>query len=138
MSQLEVLTTTAPINFDRQFTDRIITEGDFSTSPQSYRSNGFTLSQSPYNTFHDFHGKDDNQQLDDNLYLPNLPPLRRGHPAVHLRDGVINSHRLSADDEPDSEKAFFVADLSYVYNQHERWKRCLPQIEPFYGMDLTR
>ena len=45
----------------------------------------------------------------------------------------MNSSRLSADHEPDSEKAFFVADLSYVFKQHERWKRCLPGIEPFYG-----
>jgi ornithine decarboxylase len=34
---------------------------------------------------------------------------------------------------PDAEKAYFVADLSYVYNQYQRWKRCLPEIEPFYG-----
>jgi hypothetical protein len=23
--------------------------------------------------------------------------------------------------------------LSCVYNQYRRWKRCLPEIEPFYG-----
>jgi hypothetical protein len=34
---------------------------------------------------------------------------------------------------PDAEKAYFVADLSYVYNQYQRWKRCLPEVEPFYG-----
>jgi hypothetical protein len=34
---------------------------------------------------------------------------------------------------PDAEKAYFVADLSYVYNQYQRWQRCLPEIEPFYG-----
>jgi hypothetical protein len=34
---------------------------------------------------------------------------------------------------PDAEKAYFVADLSFVYNQYQRWKCCLPEIEPFYG-----
>ncbi|KAA1467274.1 ornithine decarboxylase [Dentipellis sp. KUC8613] len=42
--------------------------------------------------------------------------------------------QLAADHEPDAEKAFFVADLSYVYAQHERWKRALPDIEPFYAV----
>jgi hypothetical protein len=26
-----------------------------------------------------------------------------------------------------------VADLSQIYMQHERWKKCLPEIEPHYG-----
>jgi ornithine decarboxylase len=40
---------------------------------------------------------------------------------------------LAADGEPDAERAFFVADLSQVYLQWQRWKRCLPEIEPFFG-----
>ncbi|KAF8322616.1 ornithine decarboxylase [Clavulina sp. PMI_390] len=36
--------------------------------------------------------------------------------------------------EPDAERAFFVADLSKVYQQYTRWRRCLPDIEPFYAV----
>ncbi|TBU42795.1 ornithine decarboxylase [Dichomitus squalens] len=46
----------------------------------------------------------------------------------------MNALHLSADGEPDAEKAFFVADLSIVYKQHERWKKLLPEIEPFYAV----
>jgi len=66
--------------------------------------------------------------------FPNLPPLHQGHPEVHLRNGIMNASRLSAAHEPDAEKAFFVADLSLVYYQHQRWKACLPEIQPFYGL----
>jgi hypothetical protein len=63
-----------------------------------------------------------------------LPPLQYGHPDFHLRNGVMRALSLAADGEPDAEHAFFVADLSQVYLQWERWKRCLPEIEPFFGM----
>jgi len=76
---------------------------------------------------------DDGDDDDRDIVFPGLPPLLRGHPDVHLRNGVIRAARLSAAGIPDAEKAYFVADLSYVYNQHQRWKRCLPEIEPFYG-----
>ncbi|KAI0363856.1 ornithine decarboxylase [Pilatotrama ljubarskyi] len=46
----------------------------------------------------------------------------------------MNALHLSAAGEPDAEKAFFVADLSSVYKQHERWKKHLPEIEPFYAV----
>jgi ornithine decarboxylase len=65
--------------------------------------------------------------------FPDLPPLLHGHPDVHLREGVMNASRAAASGVPDAEKAFFVADLSRVYQQHLRWQRCLPGVEPFYG-----
>lgn len=65
--------------------------------------------------------------------FPNLPPLHYGHPNFHLRNGVMRALSLAADGEPDAERAFFVADLSQVYLQWQRWKRCLPEIEPFFG-----
>lgn len=68
------------------------------------------------------------------IIFPNLPPLYRGQPGDHLRNGILNARKLAAAGEPDAEKAFFVADLSEVYNQHQRWTRCLPQVQPFYGM----
>jgi len=51
-----------------------------------------------------------------------------------MRAGVINASRLADADEPNAEKAFFVADLSQVYRQHKRWKACLPEIQPFYAV----
>ena len=65
--------------------------------------------------------------------FPSLPPLLDGHPDVHLRNGIINASRLSLAHEPNAEQAFFVADLGQVYRQHQRWKSCLPEIQPFYG-----
>ncbi|KAF9072549.1 ornithine decarboxylase [Rhodocollybia butyracea] len=37
-------------------------------------------------------------------------------------------------DELDAEKAFFVADLSQVYLQHQRWVTSLPKITPYYAV----
>lgn len=68
------------------------------------------------------------------VIFPSLPPLHQGHPDVHLRNGIMNSMHSAENNEPDSEKAFFVADLSQVYHQHMRWKANLPEIQPFYGM----
>lgn len=62
--------------------------------------------------------------------IPCLPPLLRGHPDVHVHAGII---RAFADNEANGERAFFVADLSQVYGQYERWKRSLPDIDPFFG-----
>ena len=65
--------------------------------------------------------------------FPSLPPLLDGHPDVHLRNGIMNASRLALAHEPNAEQAFFVADLGQVYRQHQRWKSCLPEIQPFYG-----
>ncbi|KAH9981904.1 ornithine decarboxylase [Russula compacta] len=77
---------------------------------------------------------DDDVNDDCDIIFPGLPPLLRGHPDVHLRNGVIRAAHLSAAGVPDAEKAYFVADLSYVYNQYQRWKHRLPEIEPFYAV----
>lgn len=68
------------------------------------------------------------------IIFPTLPPLYHGHPDVHLRSGIMNATHASAIHEPDSEKAFFVADLSQVYRQHMRWITSLPEIQPFYAV----
>jgi ornithine decarboxylase len=70
---------------------------------------------------------------DNKPFFPDLPPLVVGRPEVHLRNGIMKAARASAAYEPDAERAFFVADLSQVYLQHLRWKKNLPEIEPFYG-----
>ncbi|KAI9449694.1 hypothetical protein F5148DRAFT_1291306 [Russula earlei] len=56
-------------------------------------------------------GNDDDDDDDDRIILPGLPRLLHGHPDVHLRN-----------------------DLSHVYNPHQRWTRCLPEIDPFYAV----
>jgi ornithine decarboxylase len=66
----------------------------------------------------------------DGPIFPSLPPLLRGHPDVHLRNGIL---KAKCTEEADAERAFFVADLGVVYEQHQRWKQCLPDIQPFYG-----
>ena len=76
----------------------------------------------------------DNRISDDEATFPGLPPLRNGHSDIHLRNGIMRASRLAIANESDAEKAFFVADLGQVYMQHERWKKCLPEIEPHYGM----
>ena len=72
-------------------------------------------------------------EASDDVVIPGLPPVHRGHTDIHLRQGVMRAAELAADGEPDAEKAFFVADLSHVYMQHERWMRNLPEVQPFYG-----
>ena len=76
------------------------------------------------------------RRADGETIFPSLPPLHSGHPEVHLRNGIMNASRLSVAHEPDAEKAFFVADLSQVYQQHQRWKVALPEIQPFYGASI--
>jgi len=100
-----------------------------SSQKQPWAQNNFLLASTESDELHD---DDDNH--DGDIIFPELPPLLRGHPDVHLRNGVIRSARLSAAGVPDAEKAYFIADLSYVYNQLQRWKRCLPEIEPFYAV----
>ena len=73
------------------------------------------------------------QLISGEAAFPSLPPLLDGHPDVHLRNGIMNSSRSALDHEPNAEQAFFVADLGQVYRQFERWKSCLPEIQPFYG-----
>lgn len=35
--------------------------------------------------------------------------------------------------QPGEENAFYVADLGEIYRQHQRWKRNLGRVKPFYG-----
>jgi ornithine decarboxylase len=97
-------------------------------------------SRSPSDSIEDDNSYDGNVNDDNDcdIIFPGLPPLLHGHLDVHLRNGVIRAAHLSAVGVPDAEKAYFVADLSYVYNQYQRWKRCLPEIEPFYGAPPSR
>jgi ornithine decarboxylase len=71
--------------------------------------------------------------VEEHAIFPGLPPLLVGHPDMHIRNGIMKALRLADAQMPDSEKAFFVADLSQIYQQHKRWKACLPEITPFYG-----
>ncbi|KIM64508.1 hypothetical protein SCLCIDRAFT_1213333 [Scleroderma citrinum Foug A] len=73
-------------------------------------------------------------ELEGETIFDSLPPLFRGHPEVHLRNGIMNASRKAAANILDAEKAFFVADLTQVYLQHQRWLRCLPEIEPHYAV----
>jgi hypothetical protein len=62
-----------------------------------------------------------------------LPLLHTGPVDYHKLNGISNAQVASAANIPDAEQAFFVADLSRVYFQFQRWTRCLPGIKPFYG-----
>jgi ornithine decarboxylase len=73
-------------------------------------------------------------RLDDDKIFSSLPPLFRGHPEIHLRKGIIDAAMRAGANEVDAESAFFVADLSQVYRQHERWMKNLPEIIPHYGL----
>jgi ornithine decarboxylase len=72
--------------------------------------------------------------LDDDGIFSSLPPLFRGHPEIHLRKGIMDATRRVAANDPDAESAFFVADLSQIFRQHERWMKYLPEIVPHYGL----
>lgn len=68
--------------------------------------------------------------FESEIIFPELPRLLSGHADIHLRKGII---RAFADSAPNSERAFFAADLSQVYAQHARWVGNLPDVEPFFG-----
>jgi len=65
--------------------------------------------------------------------ISGLPPLRQGHPAHVARSRLLQTTMDDMANGSDVESAFFVANLGQVYKQFIRWKRCLPDIEPFYG-----
>ena len=69
----------------------------------------------------------------DEVIFQSLPPVRSGYPAEHIRNGIVRAWGRAELHATDAEKAFFVADLSQVFRQHERWQACLPGIHPFYG-----
>jgi len=120
MSQLDVLPTPRPID--------LVSAPYLPSQNLPWAQNHFLPASTENDSLRDGddHGGGD-------IIFPELPPLLRGHTDVHLRNGVIRAAHLSAAGVPDAEKAYFVADLSCVYNQYQRWKRCLPEIEPFYG-----
>lgn len=62
-----------------------------------------------------------------------LPALLHGAPATHMQAGIDAAFKSADEGAIDAEKAFFVADLSVVYEQHERWLKALPEVQPFYG-----
>jgi hypothetical protein len=65
-----------------------------------------------------------------------LPPLQTGTTDEIINTKVAQAIYNTEDEEPNTESAFFAADLSKVLLQHERWLRCLPGVEPFYGESL--
>lgn len=66
--------------------------------------------------------------------IPGLPALSSGASDDLLRSRILQAAFDAEMDEADAERAFFVADLSKVYAQFVRWRRCLPDIEPFYAV----
>ena len=71
---------------------------------------------------------------EDATFPGNSPQLFQGHPDIHIRHGIIRAALATDAQKTNAETAFFVADLGQVYKQHLRWKKCLPNVEPFYGM----
>lgn len=72
--------------------------------------------------------------VDEEIIFPDLPALKRGHPDLHLRNGIMKASAMAANNMPDAEQAFFVADLGQVYIQYMKWKLLLPEIEPFFAV----
>lgn len=151
MSQIEILPAqSSPIDFDisrsspayrRAFNQRLgndpsapsFNDTGGNWSPTTAALVNEIISSSPLRITADSPLRHHTVDSDPAAIFPNLPPLHHGHPDLHLRNGIMNAFQLAADNEPDAEKAFFVADLSQVYRQHLRWHACLPEIQPFYG-----
>ena len=132
MAQIDILPAQSAVDFDYEFERG-------ARAPAVSVSSAFALAHE-YNYKEKINAAprapaehDPHTHRDEDVVIPGLPPLLRGHPDVHLRRGVIAASQLAASGESDAEKAFFVADLSSVYRQHEKWKKHLPEIEPFYG-----
>ena len=65
--------------------------------------------------------------------IPGLPHLSSGPPSDLIRKRILQATFEAEMSEGEADKAFFVADLSKVYQQFVRWRHNLPEIEPFYG-----
>jgi hypothetical protein len=65
--------------------------------------------------------------------IEGLAPLASCPPADLMRLRILQAALQIEANGDDAERAFFVADLSKIYEQFVRWQRCLPNIEPFYG-----
>ncbi|KIK96291.1 hypothetical protein PAXRUDRAFT_318801 [Paxillus rubicundulus Ve08.2h10] len=130
MSQVDILPPTTPIDFHAST--------PFSNPPGRRDTPGWCYSC--------WQGLDDSalvhpksdpslvDEQDDEKIFASLPPLLRGHPEIHLRNGIMDASRKAVEREVNAEKAFFVADLGEVYRQHQRWLKCLPDIEPHYAI----
>ena len=131
MSKVEVLSASNPIDFDYHLSGNSY-KNDL--CPNSYLGGHSSVTNCNSLLTSGLHDLPDTAIVDGlNVSIAGLPPVLSGHPDLHLRNGVINALSLADANEPDAEKAFFVADLSEVLMQHIRWKRCLPEVEPFYG-----
>ncbi|KAJ7471080.1 ornithine decarboxylase [Mycena latifolia] len=135
MSQIEILRPTSPVGFPVARTSsnsealNFTLRGDGVAWTTNDLVNDLLSSPTLHLTATPLH----RHNVDENIF-PSLPPLLYGHPDIHLRNGIMNSSALAADHEPDAERAFFVGDLSQVYQQHLRWQACLPDIQPFYAV----
>jgi len=67
------------------------------------------------------------------LTIPGLPYLFSGPPDQLMRERILQATFEADMNEGETDKAFFLADLGKVYKQFTRWRRCLPEVEPFYG-----
>ncbi|KAG6865391.1 hypothetical protein C0991_002972 [Blastosporella zonata] len=124
MSPVQVLAAPCPIDLPYSDSFHQYQEKINWTSPKALINNTYTP-QPPTTDF----------STDEEIHIfPSLPPLYHGHPEIHLRTGVMRAARLAEAHEPDAEKAFFVADLSQVYRQHQRWVTSLPEIQPYYAV----
>ncbi|KZT06067.1 uncharacterized protein LAESUDRAFT_654444 [Laetiporus sulphureus 93-53] len=142
MSQLEVLAALSPVAFE--YDVNACSSSLPASFPRSHQERilANALINGLITAPHIAHGHDtplantqDGEAQDDaDVTIPGLPPLLRGHPNIHLRNGVINALHLAIAGESDAEKAFFVADLSRVLQQHKRWMANLPEIQPFYAI----
>lgn len=125
MSQVETLPTLNPLEFK------------LSSSPDCYAIiHDVKLPWSTNSLAVPLLGDCQTKKLSEEIF-PSLPPLYHGHSEIHLRNGIMNASRLAAARVPDAERAFFVADLNQVYQQHLRWKENLPEIIPFYGKSAS-
>ncbi|KAF5379680.1 hypothetical protein D9615_005807 [Tricholomella constricta] len=134
MSQIEVLPAHCPIDFSLSRSDSFSHYRENLTWAKTLVDDLFpsTTTTSILVTADPTADEDD---LSSGIRIfPSLPPLHHGHPEIHLRAGVMRASRLANEHEPNAEKAFFVADLSQVYRQHQRWKTSLPEIQPFYAV----
>ncbi|KAH7929223.1 hypothetical protein BV22DRAFT_1003119 [Leucogyrophana mollusca] len=137
MSQVEVLPATCPIAVSSTFSDSFAyhdNRGSFSLVLSTSPSNILTK---PNLSLPSSRNAENHVQFDDEKgekIFPSLSPLFRGHPEIHLRNGIMKASRQAAANQADAEKAFFVADLSQVYCQHERWLKALPEVEPHYAI----
>ncbi|KAG9013980.1 hypothetical protein FRB93_000361 [Tulasnella sp. JGI-2019a] len=148
MTEVEILLPPQPVETVFECRNGISSADDFTYVTPSFASTSTSSGLAPH-TFDTYNSlrpqielltppvserEFEEEDASEDKIFTTLPPLLRDSPAEHVRNGIAHAWSMTDAHHADAEKAFFVADLGEVLRQYERWRACLPGVEPFYAV----